>query len=553
MLSSAVFQRSPVLSGLLRYLIDETIAGRARTLKSFIVAVDALGRKKDFDSASDSSARVQMGRLRKTLESYYAQHAPSAGDCIYLLPRSYVVHLDTREIAYPKLTPFQKAQEPSVAEDTAHASPQAGSAQTSIPFYRRSFLVPFPIFLAISLFAAAAYFAQRGPTAVSVYRSPILEIIPIDTGKDPKAGESSRRIASLLADDLSRFKISRVRIRTGPASAAELIDRPHVYRLYSRLVTDEDDVTLYLNIDDAQADILIWSRIIIMPAEPEKIRAALVPIMGEINGAQGVIASYEAVKTRNRNDGGYPCLLKYFEFSRYHGDILENKVAACLEKPVLEPHLRGTILGIRALFELERKSAAADGNAAYARSIQFARTAIMVAPNDGWANFAVANLSYLKQDCPTARLYTQRTIAANPNSAAFLAILAGLAPICDYPDAEKLLDQALQTQSPYFARARLQLVLAAISQNRPEKIDEIYDAELPLSRFNRSNFYLTEAIIAASKGQRATAARYWDLFATTAPRQSKTADDKLRDVIIVPAAVRQRMIQYLRDAGVTIS
>ena len=553
MLSSAVCQRSPVLSGLLRYLIDETIAGRARTLKSFIVAVDALGRKKDFDSASDSSARVQMGRLRKTLESYYAQHAPSASDCIYLLPRSYVVHLDTREIAYPKLTPFQKAQEPSVAEDTAHASPQAGSAQTSIPFYRRSFLVPFPIFLAISLFAAAAYFAQRGPTAVSVYRSPILEIIPIDTGKDPKAGESSRRIASLLADDLSRFKISRVRIRTGPASAAELIDRPHVYRLYSRLVTDEDDVTLYLNIDDAQADILIWSRIIIMPAEPEKIRAALVPIMGEINGAQGVIASYEAVKTRNRNDGGYPCLLKYFEFSRYHGDILENKVAACLEKPVLEPHLRGTILGIRALFELERKSAAADGNAAYARSIQFARTAIMVAPNDGWANFAVANLSYLKQDCPTARLYTQRTIAANPNSAAFSAILAGLAPICDYPDAEKLLDQALQTQSPYFARARLQLVLAAISQNRPEKIDEIYDAELPLSRFNRSNFYLTEAIIAASKGQRATAARYWDLFATTAPRQSKTADDKLRDVIIVPAAVRQRMIQYLRDAGVTIS
>jgi hypothetical protein len=57
-----------VLSGLLRYLIDETIAGRAATLKSFIIAVDALGRKENFDSASDSSARVQMGRLRKALE-----------------------------------------------------------------------------------------------------------------------------------------------------------------------------------------------------------------------------------------------------------------------------------------------------------------------------------------------------------------------------------------------------------------------------------------------------------------------------------------------------
>jgi hypothetical protein len=96
------------------------------------------------------------------------------------------------------------------------------------------------------------------------------------------------------------------------------------------------------------------------------------------------------------------------------------------------------------------------------------------------------------------------------------------------------------------------LVLAALSQNRPEKIDEIYDAELPLSHYNRSNFYLTETIIAASKGQRAKATRYWRLFEATTPRQSKTADDKLRTVIIFPV-VRQRMIQYLRDAGVTIS
>jgi tetratricopeptide (TPR) repeat protein len=547
-----MFQRSPVLSGLLRYLIDETIAGRAKTLKSFIVAVDALGRKQDFDSASDSSARVQMGRLRKTLEIYYAQNAPSAGGCIYLLRGSYVVHLDSRELAYPKLPPLQNAQESSVGEDAAHASQQAGSAQTSIPFYRRSYVLPFLILLVISLVAAAAYFTLRKPAAVLVYSSPILEIIPIDPGKDPQAGQTSRRIASLLADDLNRFKISRVRIGTGPASSAERNDGTHVYRLYSRLVTDEDDVTLYLNIDDAQADIMIWSRIVILPPEPEKMRATLMPIMGEINGAQGVIASYEAVQTRDRNDGGYPCLLKYFDYARYHGDILEDKVAACLAKPVLEPHIRATMLGVRALFEMERKSAAADIDAAYARSIQFARAAIIIDPNDSWANFAVAYLSYIKKDCPTARLYTQRTMAANPNSPVFSPVLAGFAPSCDYPDAEKLLDQALQTQSPYFAKSRLYLVLAAISQNRPEKIDDIYEAELPLSRYNRSNFYLTEAMIAASKGQRAEATRYWDLFEATTPRQSKTADDKLRTVIIFPV-VRQRIIQYLRDAGVTIS
>ena len=304
--------------------------------------------------------------------------------------------------------------------------------------------------------------------------------------------------------------------------------------------------------DDAQADILIWSRIVIMPPEPEKIPAALIPILGEINGGQGIIASYEAVQTRNMDDGGYPCLLKYFEFVRYRSDIMEDKVAACLEKPVLETHIRGTMLGFRALFEMERKSASEDVDAAYARGMLFARAAVIVDPNDSWANFAVANLSYLKRDCPMARLYTQRAMAANPNSSAFSAVLAGLAPICDYPDAEKLLDQAIQSQSPYVARARLQLVLAAISQKRPEKIAEIHDAELPLSRYNRSNFYLTEAMIAASKGQRQEAARYWGLFAAATPPQSSTANDKMRNFVVVPV-VRQRMIQYLRDAGVPIS
>jgi hypothetical protein len=156
-----VFQRSPALSGLLRYLIDETIAGRAKALKSFIVAVDALGRKKDFDSASDSSARVQMGRLRKTLESHYAQNAPSAGCCIYLLSGSYVVHLGARELAYPKLPPLPKAQESSFAENAAIASPPKGWAQTSIPFYRRSSVVLFRILLLFSIVAAATYFAQK--------------------------------------------------------------------------------------------------------------------------------------------------------------------------------------------------------------------------------------------------------------------------------------------------------------------------------------------------------------------------------------------------------
>lgn len=130
-LADPVFQRSPVLAGLLRYLIDETIAGRAGTLKSFIVAVDALGRKEDFDSASDSSARVQMGRLRKALESYYSLNRPVDTDCIYLQPGSYMVRLAPLPVAYPNLNQLMpETPESAVWDSEAQSDASPHSAFT---------------------------------------------------------------------------------------------------------------------------------------------------------------------------------------------------------------------------------------------------------------------------------------------------------------------------------------------------------------------------------------------------------------------------------------
>lgn len=537
-----------MLSGLLRYLVDETVAGRANTLKSFIVAVDALGRKEDFDSASDSSARVQMGRLRKTLENYYAENPPSDGACIYLVPGSYIVRLDERKIAYPALPPMQSLQD----NDDVTLAPNnvsLGSHTMAPSMFRRAYVLPLLLLCAITLTAAAGLFTQNTSEMSETYLSPILEIVPIDSDDDAKTQQTSRLIASILADDLSRFKVSRVRRGSNEAVGGDA----NIYRLHSRLVTDnENKVTLYLNIDDARANVLIWSRIVILPPNSNTFARALIPVTAEISGPQGIISSYESIQASESKVGGYPCLLKYFEYARFHEKILEDKVAACLKKPVAEQGLVGTMLGVRAMFEVERSSAMENLDAAFERAIVLARAGVKADANDGWANFAMARLSFLKRDCAGARLYTAQTIAANPNSPIFSSVLAGLAPICDYPFAEKLLDQAIATQSPYYAKSRLLLVLSAISQKRPEKIDEIYESDLPLSRDNRSNYYLTEAMIAASKGNRSDAARNWELFEANAPKQSKTPDAKLRNLIMIPA-VRQQVINYLQNAGVAIT
>ncbi len=57
---------------LLAYLVREELAGRGDRLKAFSIAVDIFGRPADFDPQQDSIVRVEIGRLRKMLELFYA-------------------------------------------------------------------------------------------------------------------------------------------------------------------------------------------------------------------------------------------------------------------------------------------------------------------------------------------------------------------------------------------------------------------------------------------------------------------------------------------------
>ncbi|MFN3450910.1 MAG: hypothetical protein ACK4ZE_02030 [Sphingorhabdus sp.] len=560
-----MFQRSPVLSRLLRYLVDETIFGRAATLKSFIIAVDALGRKDDFDSASDSSARVQMGRLRKALETYYSHNTAIDSECIYLQPGSYVIRLAPLSVAYPNLyrpTPDQSEFARAERADGADGSEGSeGATQTlgitrqgpvnlMARFTRHPYMLGIVVIGSMLLGAASIETWQNRAAKDSTYYSPVLEILPIESSDAENAKRTTRLVTSLLANDLSRFSVPRVRLSRNTVSAEREASSGNLYRLYARLVTASDDsFTLYLNIDDARNNVLIWSRIVVLPRKLEDAKAILIPVIGEISGPDGVISSNERVLTRSLDAGGYPCLLKYFEYVGSGQHALENRIADCLQKPVEEQALVATMLGVRAMFELDRITDPNDLNAAAKRGLVFARSAIEVAPDDASANFAMARISYINRDCRSARAYTARTMKANPNSPLFSGVLSVLAPICDYPYADALLDQAIQTQSPDNANGRLLLVLGALSQNRPEKISEIDSGEVPLSRQERSSYYLTEALIAASKGDRALAIRRWSMFTTNTLADNKTVDQKLRSIIAAPQ-VRKQVITYLTQADV---
>ena len=71
-LNSKGFVRSARARELLRYLVEEEQAGNGGLLKGFTIAQDVFGKDDEFDPSTDAVVRVQAGRLRDNLASYYA-------------------------------------------------------------------------------------------------------------------------------------------------------------------------------------------------------------------------------------------------------------------------------------------------------------------------------------------------------------------------------------------------------------------------------------------------------------------------------------------------
>ena len=72
LLASGVFDRSPMLAQLLKYVCAKYFEGDAYSIKEYSIAVDVLGRPSNFDPKKDSVIRVQFHRLREKLNEYYA-------------------------------------------------------------------------------------------------------------------------------------------------------------------------------------------------------------------------------------------------------------------------------------------------------------------------------------------------------------------------------------------------------------------------------------------------------------------------------------------------
>src|SRR5205807_5054619 len=72
LINSHSLRGSESLCKLLRYLAEHSLDHPGLALKEYQIATEVLGRPPGFDPQSDSTVRVQAGRLRVKLAEYYA-------------------------------------------------------------------------------------------------------------------------------------------------------------------------------------------------------------------------------------------------------------------------------------------------------------------------------------------------------------------------------------------------------------------------------------------------------------------------------------------------
>src|ERR1035438_6256911 len=71
LLTSGVLGRAVSLARVLKYICEEHFQGRADQIKEYSIAIEALGRRPEFDPQTDTIVRVTVHALRKRLLEIY--------------------------------------------------------------------------------------------------------------------------------------------------------------------------------------------------------------------------------------------------------------------------------------------------------------------------------------------------------------------------------------------------------------------------------------------------------------------------------------------------
>jgi tetratricopeptide (TPR) repeat protein len=566
---SEEFARSPVMRRLLRFLVNQTLAGNGEHLKAYSVAVDGLGRDPDFDSQTDSYPRVQVGRLRRMLDAYYARAGFTYGYRLLIPTGAYRVHL-LDVPAWPEggqkptEKPATQAQEgPSLepAEQTDAAAPPVRHTLPGAGWLTGAALILGVIVIAMAVALAfiiasterLSPLGNQSGSQVAYTRAPGMVLLTTEQGVNSPDGLAPS-IDQVLGNAVHRSWVVDVRSSDGAASGARA--RPDTSRIAYRLqsvLAGPAGQDLYLTLWSNHTGKRIWTERIGLTGRQGALEDAIRLPVANLVGSLGIIAAQERQRFGPTIGPGYACLLNNAEL-RVSLDLADIKAShKCLEQTLALDRNSPTVLAASAAMHY-RLSTLEDGQSEAAKTLRAraradAEAAIRLDPFSPDAQMASARIAFTEGRCSLGRAQALRAIDLNPYEPEYYAHTGMHLFACGYPDEEHYLTLARQMNPQLSAFYSMPVIVAMGERGQGEEALALAQS-LPITSPTQMPFYaITMAVAYANGGQKTRAAGIWRQLAAAPENAGRTPRQILSAMLNSPALSRAIGLALVR-AGI---
>lgn len=410
--SSHELSAKHLLCRLLRFLVEETLAGRGNDLKGYTIAVELFKKENNFDPVQDPMVRIHAGRLRRMLKLYYLD----AG------------RKDPVKIEIPK-----GKYVPVFLSNTFHDEKQYAdqSLQRHQPFEPTLTILPFKN---LSGNPKTDYFALGFSEELSVELSKFEDLVVYNGIPLSETGDRN-------TDSPQHFRNTGIR-----------------FMVEGSVNLDETRVKILVKLSDTLSQKQIWAeryiREISITSLIEIQENIAQEIAGELGGEYGIILQQltaDAKRSKPEILDTYDAILKFYHYEAHHSPETALEAHKALEKAIAKEPDSGIVTAMLAdlhanIYQFDLPGA----EESYQKMAMLADKALELDPNSMFVRNIYIYKCFVSNDKEHFFMEADKLLAMNPKSPGRLGLIGfHLSLYGDWVRGKAILDRVMLATSRF--------------------------------------------------------------------------------------------------------
>lgn len=341
-LASPDFFASDQRRKFLRFVVEESLAGRAQGLKGVVIAHEVFRRDDDFNSKSDPVVRLEARRLRRDLDSFYVGPGRAEPVRISIPKGGYAPEFETLHVVPTQIEPSH----PHMPQEDVPPGP-AGEEERNPRRTTRTTPVLLVLLGLLALLGLGLLWrsstdeaATPDPTEIDLPRVAILPFTALDPS--PTSRTLAAGLGSELVHYLGQFRNLRLYAPSVENIAAQKLadlgqDPVPSYVVRGEVLTEGNRASVVVNLLKAGTDEMVWSDMYDLTLSPgslidlrDSVSAEIAAALGQSYGPLAADIQSSTDRDPPANLESYLCVLRAYSYRRSFTPAEFEPVRACL-------------------------------------------------------------------------------------------------------------------------------------------------------------------------------------------------------------------------------